>query len=99
MLSEKNFQRSLCIWRDSCEQGVPSFLGAATRSERRSREKPRGKMYPTVLAAPPPKQYRQHSHSNPASYSGHFQQNFMNYTVLEKNWYFFSFVFSRVVLS
>ena len=86
MLSEKNFQRSLCIWPDSCDQGVPSFLGAATRSKRRGREKPRGKMYPTVLAAPRPKQYRQHSHSNPASYSGYFQQNLMNYTVLEKNW-------------
>ena len=41
MLSEKNFQHSLCSWWDSCDQGVPSF----SRSERRSREKPRGKMY------------------------------------------------------
>ena len=47
----------------------------------------------SVLLLNQPK-HRQHSHSNPVSYSGYFQQNVMNYTVLEKNWYFFICFFS-----
>ena len=85
MLSEKNFQHSLCSWWDSCDQGVSCDQEFLAKRAAKPREAERENVS-TVLLAPPPKQYRQYSNSNPASYSGYFQQNVMNYAVLEKNW-------------
>ena len=52
MLSEKNFQHSLCSWRDSCDPGGTEFLAKRAAKPREAERE----NVSILLAAPPPKQ-------------------------------------------
>ena len=73
------------------DQWLSGKLGTGSRVQSFPRAFPSSNEVPVLLLNQP--KHRQHSHSNPVSYSGYFQQNVMNYTVLEKNWYFFYLFF------